>query len=186
MFERRRLAAVVATGCLSLLAATAAWGLPWDVDMADGAQVKGYEARMPGLPDGVVGQPSITSPKVWSANVNRLTPEGMAVQNPYSVDAELLALGNKMYGINCAPCHGVDGVNLGPVAAPNRMPAVMKLGGPGGVAKGRTDGYIYLTIRNGGAIMPAYGHAMSDREMWATVAHVRTFDNARYVPPEAP
>jgi hypothetical protein len=34
--------------------------------------------------------------------------------------------------------------------------------------------------------MPAYGHAMSDREMWATVAHVRTFDNARYVPPEAP
>ena len=86
----------------------------------------------------------------------------------------------------CAPCHGVDGQNLGPVAQPGRYPGVVALAGNAGVAKHRTDGWIYLTIRNGGAIMPYYGWAMSDDEIWATVHYIRTMPNSQYIPPAPP
>lgn len=182
----RRWWAAAAVFCASVCATTAAWGLPWDVDMADGAFVKGYERAMPGLPDGVVGQPSVTLAKNWTPDLLRGSEAGNALGNPYGSTPEELALGGKMYQISCAPCHGKDGVTIGPVGQPGRFPGVVPLGGPGGVARNRSDGWIYLTIRNGGAIMPPYGHALSDREMWAIVSHVRTLDNARYVPPEAP
>lgn len=167
-------------------AATAAWGLPWDVDMADSAAVKGYERSMPVLPEGVVAQPARTSPKGYTVNHVRGSEAGQALVSPYGDDASTLALGGRMYGTYCAPCHGADGVVLGPVAQPGRLPGVVPLAGVAGVAKNRTDGWIYLTIRNGGAVMPSYGYTMSDEEMWATVAYVRTLANAKYVPPEAP
>jgi mono/diheme cytochrome c family protein len=63
------------------------------------------------------------------------------------------------------------------------LPGVVPLAGTAGVARLRTDGWIYLTIRNGGAVMPSYGWAMSDEEMWAVVAHVRTLANGAYAPP---
>ncbi len=84
-----------------------------------------------------------------------------------------------MYGIYCTPCHG-DGVVVGAVGEPGRFPGVVPLAGPRGIAKSRTDGWIYLTIRNGGAIMPNYGWAMSDEEMWAIVDYVRTLPNAQH------
>lgn len=186
MSDRRTVAKAALVLLTSFGVTTAAWGLPWDVDMADAAFVKGYERAMPALPDGVVSQPSRTSPKTYVVNMVRGSPEGQALVDPYADDPNELALGGKMFGIYCAPCHGADGVNLGAVAQPGRLPGVVPLGGAAGVAKNRTDGWIYLTIRNGGAIMPPYGPAMSDKEMWATVAYVRTLDNAKYVPPEAP
>ncbi|MBA2321438.1 MAG: cytochrome c, partial [Deltaproteobacteria bacterium] len=30
----------------------------------------------------------------------------------------------------------------------------------------RSDAWLYLTIRNGGGIMPPYGWGMNDTEMW--------------------
>ena len=38
----------------------------------------------------------------------------------------------------------------------------------------QTEGYLYLTIRNGGAIMPSYYWAMNDAEMWDVVAYLRS------------
>ena len=76
-----------------------------------------------------------------------------------------------------------DGENLGPVAQPGRFPGVIAISGAAGVAKLRTDGYLYLTIRNGGAVMPYYGWAMDDAEMWSIVQYVRTLPDAKYVPP---
>ncbi len=94
-----------------------------------------------------------------------------------------------MYNIYCTPCHGADGIELGPVAAsagaPDRFGGIVQLAGPNGVASGRDDNWIYLTIRNGGSLMPAYGHTMSDEEMWSIVYHVRTLEDATYVSPDA-
>ena len=90
-----------------------------------------------------------------------------------------------MYNIYCTPCHG-DGETVGPVGEPGRFPGVVSLAGAAGVAKLRTDGWIYLTIRNGGAIMPYYGWAMSDDEIWATVHYIRTMPNSQYIPPAPP
>jgi mono/diheme cytochrome c family protein len=88
-----------------------------------------------------------------------------------------------MYNIYCSPCHG-DGVNLGTVAQPGRYPGVVALAGDNGILKARNDGWVYLTIRNGGAIMPNYGWAMSDTEMWSIVDYVRTMPKSQFVPPK--
>lgn len=171
----------------ALVTSSVALGLPWDIDMADGAQVKGYEVDMRTLPDGVVSQPygpELSTGKGFAINYVRGTPDGDALVNALDGNAEAIATGKVMFNTYCAPCHG-DGINLGPVAGapPTRMPGVSVLAGPNGVARNRSDGFIYLTIRNGGGVMPSYGWAMNDREMWSTVAYVRTLDNAR---PPAP
>ncbi|MEZ4240251.1 MAG: cytochrome c [Myxococcota bacterium] len=173
----RRIAVQALLGAGVLGASSVALGLPWDVDMADGQQRKGYSFEMKAPPAGAVAQPSLTSPNPYTPNYVRGTPEGNALPLPSNSD-ETVAQGKKMYETYCAPCHGVDGINLGAVAQPGRLPGVLALAGPAGVAKLRSDGYIYLTIRNGGAVMPAYGWAMTDDEMWSTVAYVRTLKDA--------
>ena len=45
--------------------------------------------------------------------------------------------------------------------------------------------HLYLTIRNGGGIMPAYGWAMNDSEIWSVVGYIRKA-MAGGVAPEAP
>ena len=174
-----RLAAVCAG---AMLATTAALGLPWDVDMADSVAVKAYERPMSPLPEGVVAQPNVLSPSRYVPNFDRLTPEGQQLRDPYVTDEASLATGARMFEIYCTPCHG-DGATNGPVAAPGRMPGVVTLVGDAGALKNRTDGWVYLTIRNGGAIMPPYGYAMTDEEMWSIVSFLRRQPGGRYVPP---
>lgn len=172
-------------GALALLAGvgTAAFGLPWDIDMADSQAVRGYEQQLVGLPPGTVAQAAVTSPRGFAVNYLRGSDEGNALQAPFAPSEDVLARGKTMYGTYCTPCHGSDGVNLGPVAQPGRYPGVVALAGANGIAKNRTDGWIYLTIRNGGAIMPSYSWAMTDDEMWSTVLYLRTLSGARYIPP---
>jgi mono/diheme cytochrome c family protein len=164
----RRLAFVA----VALTATTAAFGLPWDIDMADSPGVKAYEQKMRAPAPGAVSQANLLTPQSFVANFERATPEGQALTSPYAADAVNLAKGAEMYRIYCEVCHG-DGVKLGPVAQPGRMPGVAVLLGDNGVVGGRTDGHIYLTIRNGSALMPRYGHTMTDREMWSVVAWLR-------------
>lgn len=182
--SRRATAAVVAAALLGT--SSVALGLPWDVDMIDSVMVKAYERPMPGLPAGVVAQPNLTSPKGYVPNLRRESAEGTALANPLPDDEATRARGKLMMETYCAPCHGADGVTLGPVAAPGRVPGVVPLAGPAGISKLRSDGWIYLTIRNGGPIMPAYGWAMTDAEMWSIVTYLRTLPNAQQAPPVTP
>jgi len=183
-FSRR--AALIGAVVVGLGLSGVALGLPWDIDMADGQQRKAYSFDMPPLPEGVVAQPAITSPKGFAQNYVKGTPEAEALTNPYPSNDATLATGKKMFTTYCQPCHG-DGVTLGPVAGtpPTRLPGVAVLAGPNGVAHSRSDGYVYLTIRNGGTIMPSYGWALSDEEVWSVVTYVRTLDNAKYNGPGA-
>jgi mono/diheme cytochrome c family protein len=40
-------------------------------------------------------------------------------------------------------------------------------------ARGRTDGYIYMYMRHGGAIMPSYGNALTQQNAWDLVNYIR-------------
>ena len=165
-----------------------ALGLPWDIDMADAQMVKAFEEPMRPLPEGVVSQDNLLSPKAFTPNAMRGTAEAQRLVAPAATD-ERRELGKERYQQYCYPCHGADGIALGPVAmtdtTPDRFPGVVPLAGPAGVSAMRDDHWIYLTIRNGGVNMPAYGHTMSDEEMWSIVHFVRTFDNATYRDPNA-
>lgn len=176
---------VAAVGALALAGvAGMAIGLPWDIDMADGQAKKAYSHEMGGIAPGAIAQDDMRTPVGYTPNHDRLTPEGQALTSPLEVDDDVLATGETMYKTYCTPCHG-DGETLGPVAQPGRFPGVVALTGAAGVVKLRTDGWVYLTIRNGGAIMPSYGWAMNDEEMWSIVHYVRTLPDAEYIQPAA-
>src|SRR5207237_8245961 len=74
--------------------------------------------------------------------------------NPVAPDARSLLNGRKYFTINCAVCHGYGGKGDGPVVAKG-FPGI-PLVGPASPAPGRTDGYIWGMIRNGGGLMPSY------------------------------
>lgn len=165
---------------------TAAWAFPWDIDMVDSTFLRAFEWKMLPLPEGTV------STNRYVAQHERNTPEGQALTSPYPSTDATVATGQKMFFSYCAPCHGQDGkggaevMRNDPANGIKRFPVPAPvLSGPGAISALRSDGYIYLTIRNGGAIMPAYYYAMEDEEMWAVVAYIRTLDGARFTPPPA-
>ncbi|HMV65694.1 MAG TPA: cytochrome c, partial [Myxococcota bacterium] len=174
---RERVAIGLAALC-SLGISPAAWAFPWNVDMVDASSFKAYERAMAPLPEGVIAQDNLLTPIGYRRMYVRETPEGQALTpRAMGLDIDLgsekaLATGERMFGIYCTPCHG-DGKTLGPVAAPGRYPAVAVLRGSDGRVATRTDGHLYLTVRNGGGIMPAYGWAMNDYEMWSVVGYLR-------------
>ena len=154
----------------------------WFTDMMDSSNVKAYEREMVGLPEGVISRSR------YIPNHDRATAEGKALTHAYAVDEDFLVSGEWNFATYCAPCHDADGSGMGPVTngslGARFNPPGAPLAGDYAVTKNYTDGYLYLTIRNGSAIMPAYDWAMSDTEMWATVEYIRTLEGAQYVPPE--
>jgi mono/diheme cytochrome c family protein len=180
-----RRSAVIA-GAL-LVGSTAAWAFPWDIDMTDAVFYRAYEWAMPSLPEGTASR------NRYFQNYDRNTPAGQALTNPYPVDDASLAEGRVMFRTYCATCHGSDGrggsevTRNDPNAGIRRYPfPAPNLAGPGAISSLRSDGYIYLTIRNGSAIMSGYGKAMDNDEIWSLVAYIRTLDGAQYTPPAPP
>lgn len=173
---------------LGLLASSTAMAFPWDIDMVDAYFYRGYEWAMMNLPDGVVSR------DLYVANADRMTPAGQAMENPYGAPtAATLEQGERMFNVYCATCHGAEGkggaevMRNDPTKGIRRYPVpAPMLSGTGSISKSRSDGYIYLTIRNGAAVMPGYNQAMYDHEMWSIVSYIRTLEGAAYVPPAPP
>ena len=86
-----------------------------------------------------------------------------------AADDSSLARGQRMFNRLCVPCHGAQMQGNGPVAA-RFMPPPDLLGA---TTRGRTDGYIYTYIRFGGAIMPKYGHALTQGQTWDVIHYLR-------------
>lgn len=180
MRDALRTAAVLAGLTLS----STAWALPWNLDMVDADSIKAYEKQMAPLPEGVMSQPHLLTPVSWRRNYSWQSDARLTLASPLTVDDAVLAKGAKMYETYCWPCHG-DGVELGPVSAKG-YPAVAVLAGDDGRLQNQPDGHVYLTIRNGSLskLMPSYGYAMSETEMWSLIAWMRAeLPNATYNAP---
>jgi len=158
----------------------AAWAFPWDIDMVDSAFLRAFEWEMMDTPEGAVAVDTL-------ANADRTKPNGMALTNPYETGDAAVANGKRMFEIYCATCHGAEGKGGAEVARNDPANDIKRyqypppmLSGTGAISTLRSDGYIYLTIRNGGAVMPAYSYAMDDDEMWNIVTYIRTLDGAQF------
>ncbi len=92
--------------------------------------------------------------------------------NPVKMSEASLAIGREHYTTFCAPCHGAEGKGgvTGPVATKFIPPP--DLTNPE-LQKQRTDGYWHSYIVVGGAVMPAYGEALSSQEAWHVVNFLR-------------
>jgi len=93
--------------------------------------------------------------------------------NPVRASAASIALGRERYVTFCVPCHGPEakGGVSGPVAVKFVPPPDLTNAALQG---GRTDGYWHSYIMVGGAVMPAYGEAMSSHEAWSVVNYLRS------------
>ena len=93
--------------------------------------------------------------------------------NPVKATESSVATGRQHYQTFCTPCHGPEakGGTSGPVATkfiptPDLTNAELQ--------RQRTDGYWHSYIVVGGAVMPAYGEALSSREAWHIVNYLRS------------
>ncbi len=92
-------------------------------------------------------------------------------KNPVPPTPESVKKGGELFAIYCTPCHGAAGRGDGLVAAKFVPPP--DLSNPE-LHKARTDGYWQSFLSVGGAVMPAYGEAMSPHERWDVVNFLRT------------
>jgi len=95
------------------------------------------------------------------------------VPNPAKASPESIALGRARFGTFCVPCHGPEakGGVTGPVATKFIPPPDLT---NGDLQRQRTDGYWHSYIVVGGAVMPAYGEALSSQEAWHVVNYLRS------------
>jgi mono/diheme cytochrome c family protein len=93
-----------------------------------------------------------------------------ARKNPVASTRESVARGEHFFKIYCTPCHGAGGKGDG-LVTPRFIPPP-DLTSP--QVQGRPDGHIAYYIGYGGAIMPAYGEALSVTERWDLVNYLRT------------
>lgn len=93
--------------------------------------------------------------------------------NPFKPTLESIAIGRARFAIYCVPCHGAEGKGgvSGLVAA--KFIPTPDLTSPE-LQRARTDGYLHSYIRAGGAVMPAYGEALSSDEAWHIVNFLRS------------
>ena len=85
---------------------------------------------------------------------------------------ESLVRAKKMYGYDCAMCHGADGAGNGELTSQMKL-TLSDISDPA-TLKDKTDEQLYGTIRDGKDKMPAEGNRMNPEEGWSIVAYVRS------------
>ena len=84
-------------------------------------------------------------------------------------DSASVTRGEARFKSFCTPCHGGAMAGDGPVAQ-FLMPPPDLLGA---LVRSRSDGHIYAYIRDGGAVMPKYGQALTPSEVWDVIHYLR-------------
>lgn len=100
-------------------------------------------------------------------------PEAVRMVNPVRPTAEGMAHARKMYGYDCAVCHGANGNGKGELVA--AMNLTLKDWTDPAALKGRTDGELFYIIKNGQGQMTAEGDRAKPEDMWNMVVLVRSF-----------
>lgn len=93
---------------------------------------------------------------------------GAKLVAPASTEATV-ARGDSLFRTVCWSCHGKTMLGDGPVTALFVPPPDLL----GELTRGRSDGYLYMYMRHGGAIMPAYGNLLTTHDAWSLVHYIR-------------
>jgi len=151
-------------------AAAGLWGtaivIRWNDNMTHTLRIMPGERSFP-MPTGVVPRGGELIIPKEQRDVAAKKP------NPVKTSDASIAIGRERFATYCVPCHGSEakGGTTGPVATkfiptPDLTNAELQ--------KQRTDGYWHSYIVVGGAVMPAYGEALSSQEAWHIVNFLRS------------
>ena len=91
--------------------------------------------------------------------------------NPIPRTPASVKRGGELFAVYCMPCHGPTGKGDGLVSAKFVPPPDLA---NADLHKARTDGYWQSYLSVGGAVMPAYGEALTPDERWHVVNYLRT------------
>lgn len=146
---------------LLVIGVSLAYGWPWSPDMEKQPSIRPQEAPLLPPPGAVPRQGR-------EPRMDRVKA-GEQLRNPVAPTPASLENGKRLFLIYCALCHGPDAKGGGPVAAKFIPPPDLTLE----LFRQRPDGFLYGTIRDGGALMPGQGEALSSRERWDVVNYLR-------------
>lgn len=93
--------------------------------------------------------------------------------NPVKPTPESQARAKKMYGYDCALCHGATGNGKGDVVGDMKL--VLKDYTDPAALKDMSDGELFYIIKNGKGQMPSEGDRAKPEDMWNMVILVRSF-----------
>jgi mono/diheme cytochrome c family protein len=93
--------------------------------------------------------------------------------NPVKPNPESLARAKKIYGYECAMCHGDDGSGAGDLA--KNMKAKMADFRDPSALKGHTDGELFYIIEKGKGEMEGEGPRLKPEDTWNMVNYLRSF-----------
>jgi mono/diheme cytochrome c family protein len=99
--------------------------------------------------------------------------EAARMVNPVKPTTESQAHAKKMWGYDCAVCHGANGNGKGDIAAEMKPP--LKDYTDPTALKDMTDGELFYIIKNGKGQMPAEGDRGKPEDFWNMVILVRSF-----------
>lgn len=107
-----------------------------------------------------------------------------ALHNPRPMSLASLENGRLLFNRFCATCHGQGGLGDGPVSmtSPLQGPfgGVLPIAGPASIAKIRSDGHIFGTIRYGRRRMPSY-QRIPEEGRWDVVNYIRYLNGQKGV-----
>ena len=117
-------------------------------------------------------KPNSTQEKTGSTEP-KITPEDAAKKNPVAPTPEGLAEARKLFGYNCAMCHGKVGDGKGDLAADMKL-ELRDWRDASSIEK-MTDGEIFWIVSKGKGKMPGEGDRTAEKVRWNFVNLVRSF-----------
>lgn len=159
------------------------WSVDWFPQMkwqkaVQAFEVVAYKGQIEGFvpPEGTVpidGGEAVVSNVIDSASDELV--------NPRPANLESIENGRVQFERFCAACHGTTGMGDGPVSitGTNNGPlaGVLAVAGPASIARVRSDGHIYTTIRAGRRRMPSYKR-ITAQDRWDIVNYVRYLNSS--------
>ena len=116
-------------------------------------------------PNSAQEKPGSTEPKI--------TPEDAAKKNPVTPTPEGLAEARKLFGYNCAMCHGKGGDGKGDLVADMKLE--LRDWRDASSLEKMTDGELFWIVSKGKGKMPGEGDRTAEKVRWNFVSLVRAF-----------
>jgi mono/diheme cytochrome c family protein len=116
-------------------------------------------------------------PQQQPASATPIPLEAVNQVNPVKPNAESLTRAKKIYGYECAMCHGDDGAGAGDLA--KNMKAKMGDFRDPASLKAQTDGELFYIIKNGKGEMEGEGQRVKTDDMWSLVNYLRSLSKGQ-------
>lgn len=108
-----------------------------------------------------------------TADAAKISQEDIDRKNPVKPTPEGLASAKKIYGYDCAMCHGAKGDGKGDLVEPMKL--TMHDWHEPASLEGKTDGELFYIITKGRGKMMGEGERVSETVRWNLVNLVRSF-----------